>query len=697
MATASADLHEEVSSKVDIHLLRQLQSQGDHERALEIAQSELAGRPFDRDFLLIQARALRHLSRIDEALVALERLGCVAPRFSLLHQERGFCHIARKDAPAAIHSLLTAVNINPALPLAWRMLEGVYRLTGDAESAGTAATHVATLEKLPLEVVKATSLFSDGDLEEAEAIIRAFLLANGDHPEGMRLLAKIGLASGVYDDAELLLSGVLAMVPDHRAAQFEYTQALAYRQKFTQAEQVLAPLLAQDWANRDYRVLASTIAVGLGRHDEAIAYYRAMLQGVDATPPDTDALKEAARAAELADLNLWLGHALKTIGHVNDGIAAYRAAAAARPDFGDAYWSLANLKSYRFTDQEVAQMEVAASSPSTTMIDQLHLCFALGKAFEDRSEIDRSWRWYERGNSLKHTESRYRPEVIETNTRLQRQTCTSAFFFEREGWGSADPDPIFIVGLPRAGSTLIEQILASHSKIEGTQELPNVQRIVQELQGRDSDLDNPRYPGVLKEMTDADFRELGARYLEETRPYRSGKPFFIDKMPNNFRHVGLIHLMLPNARIIDARREPMACCFSNFKQLFAQGQEFAYSLTDIARYYRTYVHLMEHWDDALPGRVLRVQHEELLDDLEGNVRRILDYCDLPFESGCLEFHQTRRSVRTPSSEQVRKPLYRDAVGHWEKYREWLAPLQSALNGDGPTFGTGTGLNPARTR
>jgi hypothetical protein len=273
----------------------------------------------------------------------------------------------------------------------------------------------------------------------------------------------------------------------------------------------------------------------------------------------------------------------------------------------------------------------------------------------------------------------YISEFFETNTREQKRVCTAPFFAERKDWGVDDPSPIFVLGLPRSGSTLIEQILASHSMVEGTQELPDVQRIVHELQGRELNFDDPRYPGILPELDADAIRKFGEQYIADTMPNRAlGRPYFIDKMPNNFRHVGLIHLILPNARIIDARREPMACCFSNFKQLFAQGQEFTYGIEDIARYYRTYVELMDHWDAVLPGRVLRVQHEDVIDDLEGSVRRILDYCGLPFEEACVEFHKTKRSVRTPSSEQVRQPIFRDGLDQWKNYEPWLEPLRTAL-------------------
>ena len=654
----------EPSSAIELQVrrLRTLQKDGRHAEVLRDGEPLVRDRPENRDLLLITAISLRCLGRISEALETLDRLERLQPRFSRLHQERGLCHVALKDAPRAIDALLRCVNINPALPSAWNMLAGLYRLTGDARNAATAGDHVATLANLPPEVVTATSLFSDGDLAPAEQIIRAFLLRHGDHPEAMRLLAKIGMARDVLDDAELLLEGALTLAPDHRAARYDYADVLVQRHRYLPAREQIGRLLELDPGNLDYRSLAATIAVGLGESDAAISIYRGMLADLPASP----------------DVHLWIAHALKTVGQVPEAIDAYRAAAAARPDFGDAYWSLANLKLYRFDEDEMARMRAAEAAASTALVDRQHLCFALGKALEDRGETAESWAYYERGNALKRSESRYRPEILEANTAGQIEVCTRTFFQRREGWGDPRPDPIFILGLPRSGSTLLEQILASHSQVEGTQELADIQRIVLEIQGRDPDPDNPRYPAALADMTRVDFRQLGERYLADTRAYRGDKPVFIDKMPNNFRHIGLIHLMLPNARIIDARRDPMSCCFSNLKQLFAQGQEFAYSVEDISRYYRTYLELMRHWDEVLPGRVLRVQHEDVVADLESAVRRMLDYCGLAFEPACLEFHKNRRSVRTPSSEQVRQPIFRDGLDQWKAYEPWLGPLETAL-------------------
>ncbi len=654
--------------ELELPRLRGLQKAGRHGEALGAAQGLLRGLPENRDLLLIAAISLRHLLRVPEALATLDRLQRLQPRFSRAAQERGLCRVALKDATGAVEALLLAVNLNPALPAAWSMLEGLYRLTGDAQNAATAGEHVATLRRLAPEVVSATALFHDGDLGPAEQIVRAYLVGeHGDHPEAMRLLARIGMARDVLDDAEVLLEAVLALAPDHTAARHDYAQTLVQRHKYVEARAQITRLLALEPGNPDYRSLAATIAVGVGEQDAAIALYNGML----AERPDDP------------DVHLWLAHALKTVGRTREAVEAYRTAAAARPDFGDAYWSLANLKSYRFSDEEITRMRAEEASPAIALADRYHLCFALGKALEDRSDTAGSWRYYAQGNALKRSESRYRPEIIETNTNKQIEVCTREFFSRRAGWGAPARDPIFILGLPRSGSTLLEQILASHSQVEGTQELADIQRIVLELQGRDLDLDDPRYPAVLADLTEQDVRRLGDKYLADTRVYRTGRPIFIDKMPNNFRHIGLIHLMLPNATIIDARRDAMSCCFSNLKQLFAQGQEFAYSIEDISRYYRTYLELMRHWDEVLPGRVLRVHHEDVVADLEGSVRRMLDHCGLPFESACVDFYKTRRSVRTPSSEQVRRPIFRDGLDQWKAYAPWLQPLETAL-GDAVT-------------
>lgn len=651
--------------EAEVRRIRELLKRQQYVDGLRATEVLAVRTPENRDVLYLMALSQRHLSRIPEALATLERLERHHCRYSRLYQERGHCYVGLRDAPRAIEAFLRGVNLNPALPASWSMLEGLYRLTGQAENAATAAAHVARLRSLPPEVVNATGLFSDGDLAAAENVIRAFLLQHGNHVEAMRLLARIGMERDVLDDAELLLESVLLLEPGYQAARFDYARVLLERHKFSAALAQLEQLLALEPSNDRYKTLYASACVGLGGHEKAIALYQELLTVSPGAP----------------DLLLSLAHALKTVGRQPQSIETYRQAAAIRPDFGDAWWSLANLKTYRFTDAEIATMRARELAPTTAPVDRYHLCFALGKALEDRQDYRDSFGYYERGNALKRAASRYRPEIIETNTRRQIQIFTPEFLARHRGVGARGADPIFILGLPRAGSTLLEQILASHSEVEGTQELAEIPRAVLELQGREPDLDNPRYPGVLADLPLEEFRRLGERYLAETRVYRgTGAPrrYFIDKMPNNFRHVGLIHLLLPNARIIDARREPMACCFSNLKQLFATGQEFSYSVEDIARYYRTYLELMRHWDAVLPGRILRVWHEDVVADLETNVRRILDFCELEFEPACVDFYKTSRSVRTASSEQVRQPIFREGLDQWRHYEPWLGPLRDAL-------------------
>lgn len=644
--------------------IRAMLERNEFAAALAAGEALAALVPENRDVLYLVAVSQRHLQRIPEAFATLERIERLYPNYSRLYQERGHCHVMRRDAAHAIEAFLGAVNRNPALPGSWRALQSLYRMNGDMTNAQTAASHVAILAGLPVEVVTATSMFHDGELAQAERITRDFLLRNGHHVEAMRLLARIGIEHEIFDDAETLLDGVLALAPDYQAARFDLARTLLARHKHTQALAELEHLLKLEPDNRLYRTTYATTFVGLGDHERALTIYRELL----------------ADSPQAAVIQLSIAHCLKTLGRQAEAIDAYRAAVRIRPEYGDAYWSLANLKTFRFTDEEVARMRREEAVPTTPLVDRYHLCFALGKAFEDRAEYAESFHYYERGNELKMSESRYRPEPVEQNAQLQAKVCTREFFEARRGFGHEDPAPIFIVGLPRSGSTLLEQILASHSQVEGTMELADVPRLVNELQGRDHEGVEPRYPGVLAGMTAEDFRRFGERYINDTRIYRGAKPRFIDKMPNNFRHIGLIHLMLPNAKIIDARREPMACCFSNFKQLFASGQEFTYGLQNIARYYRSYIDLMEHWNRVLPGRILTVRHEDVVEDLEGNVRRLLEFCGLDFEPACLEYYKTERSIRTASSEQVRRPIFKEGLDQWRRFEPWLGPLKAALDG-----------------
>jgi tetratricopeptide (TPR) repeat protein len=643
--------------------IRSLMEQGQFGPALGAADALRAQVPENRDVLYMTAVSLRYLKRIPEALAILAELEQHHPGYSRLFQERGHCLAAMRSAEPALQAYLRAVTLNPSLPASWNALQVLFRMTGRQADAENAAAEVAKLAALPPQILTAFGMFADGELHAAEQIVREYLSSHGDHIEAMRLLAQVCMKLDVVDEAEFLLEQLLVRVPDYHAVRYEYAVALLARHRHLRAREQMEKLLETDPNNRIYRTTLATICSGMGDYSRALPLYREL---VTETPNDPE-------------LHLSMAHALKTLGRTPQAIESYRAAASLRPHYGEAYWSLANLKTYRFTDDEIAQMRAAEGSPNIQPADRYHLCFALGKALEDRGEYAPSFAFYERGNALKKSECSYRPEPLERNARLQASVCTREFFAARQGGGCPDPSPIFIVGLPRAGSTLIEQILASHSQVEGTMELADIPRLVQDLHGRAPAGSAPRYPGILAELSAAEFAGMGERYLRDTRAYRTGKAFFVDKMPNNFRNLGLIHLILPNARIIDARRDPLACCFSNYKQLFASGQQFTYSIDDITRYYRMYVELMDHWDAALPpGRILRIQHEDVVADLEANVRRILEFCGLAFEPGCLEFHKTLRSVHSASSEQVRRPIYREAVAQWRHYEPWLGPFKEAL-------------------
>lgn len=627
----------------------------------------------DRDALLQQAGTLRSQQRVTEALAILARLQFLQPRFSRLYQERGHCHVLQRDAPAAIAALREAVRLNPALPASWNMLEQLHRMLGNTAEASHAARQLAMLGQLPVDIVAAQSLFADGDLARAADVLRDYLRQDAGNAGAAHLLARIQMERGEPGEAEDLLRGVIARAPDYHAARFDYSVVLLQQQSHREAREQAAILLGHHPQKREYLKQYAAACVAVGDHEPVIGLYEKLLDG------------QPQAGAEVADLRLWRANALKIAGRQEEAVADYHAALAARADYAVAWFSLANLKTYRFSDDEIARLRTAEARPGIPDADRIYLCFALGKALEDRGDYAASWTFYQRGNDLRRRSSRYQPDVAADCARRMKQVFSAEFFASRAGFGAADRAPIFIVGLPRSGSTLIEQILASHSAVEGTQELTLIDRYAAEICGRDPLCGLPLEPEAIRGLTAEEATAFGLRFLDETRVHRRwGRPFFIDKMPNNFWHIGLIHLILPQAIIIDVRREPMACCFGNLKQLFGTtNQEFSYGIDDVARHYRTYLDLMRHWDAVLPGRVLRVQYEDVVEDLGGKLHRILGHCGLPFEPACLAFHETQRSVRTPSSEQVRQPINRDGLARWRAYAPWLAPLEQAL-GDAAT-------------
>jgi tetratricopeptide (TPR) repeat protein len=569
--------------------------------------------------------------------------------------------LARRDPAAAVTQLRLVTAREPYNAGAHRLLGRLLRQLGQHEEAARAEIAAVRATAHDPEMVAIAGALMANDLPEAEARLRHRLARQPTDVAAIRMMAELAGRLGRYRDSENLLRRAMDLAPAFTAAQANLAIVLYKQNRYAEAGEVLEQVLAQDPANASSRNLLAATLGRIGDYDEALAIYGEL----------TVTFPEHAK--------LWMsyGHLLKTVGRLEDSIAAYRRALAVEPHLGEVWWSLANLKTVEFSDADIAAMEAALGQDVSTE-DAFHLHFALGKAWGDRKSPEDSFRHYAAGNDLRSRELAYDPDTTTRQVDRMIEVFTPEFLARPCSAGDPAPDPIFILGLPRAGSTLLEQILASHSAVEGTMELPDIPAIaMREAKAAGGD---PRdWPGAVAEMAPQRFAELGAEFLERTRVQRkTGKPFYIDKLPNNWSYVGLIHLILPNAKIIDARRHPLDCCFSNFRQHFAKGQAFSYSLDHIGRYYADYVRAMDHYDQVLPGRIHRVIHERVLDDPEAEVRAMLAYLGLPFEEACMEFHRNTRAVRTASSEQVRRPINRDGTGQWEPYDQWLGPLRVAL-------------------
>lgn len=631
-------------------------------KGLALAENLLAERRSDPEALYLAAVASRYLGKHSDAEKHLGALHQAMPEYGRAWQEEGHLALALGDKTKALEAFARATRFNPALTASWREQAKLLSATGRNAEAAAANAQLERLSSLPRELIAVTNHLHEGRLLRAEEICRHFLRSNPKNVEGMRLLAKIGIELGILDDAEFLLESAVAFEPDNIQLKLDYTDVLRRRQKFGKARAQAQALHDSDPCNPMFQSQLAIESMQTGDYDRAFELFDAVLVKL---PRDPATLTSK-------------GHALKTLGQTDEAITSYQAAVSAKPDHGDAYYALANLKTYKFENSEIDAMRAQAARPDLAFMDRVHLSFALGKALEDREDYEASFKHYDEGNALKRAQTRYSADAISRELAAQKSACTADLFAKHEGTGYDAPDPIFILGLPRAGSTLLEQILASHSQIDGTLELPNILALAHRLRGRKAG--QSRYPEILHELTAEQLTTFGEQFIEQTRIHRQGAQFFIDKMPNNFRHIGLINLILPNAKIIDARRDPMDCCFSGFKQLFAEGQEFTYGLEEVGRYYADYVDLMDHWDAALPGKVLRVQHEDVLDDVEAQTRRMLDFIGVPFEDACLEFHKTDRAVRTASSEQVRQPINRKGQDAWKPFEPWLKPLKQALAG-----------------
>jgi tetratricopeptide (TPR) repeat protein len=631
--------------------------------ALEQLKSLLEEDADQPDVLYMTAVCHRYLRQWQEAQSYLDRLLLLAPEHGRGHQERGHLLRAQEMPGVALLSYQRACQINPALDASWRGQLEMALQVNDEVQANQARHQLQRLQALPKPLVAATDLLAQRKLLKAENLCRQFLQKVPRHVEAMRLLADIGVRLGAMDDAEFLLESAVLFEPDNQQVRIDYVQVLRKRQKFANALGQAKLLLDSAQDNPQFQSLYAIELMQTGDYTGALDYFDRVLARLPG-----DAITLTSR-----------GHALKTSGQQQEAVESYRMALAGHPDHGEAYYSLANLKTYRFTAAEVNRMQQQEGSVSANPMSQVYLMFALGKAHEDLGEYSTAFDYYRQGNDLKRAQSGYDAQKMGVELQAQATFFSADVFKSRPDSGDPASDPIFIVGLPRAGSTLLEQILASHSLVDGTLELPNILSIAQSLRRRGQGEGSAEYPAIIADMSALELRELGEKYLAETAIHRQDAPYFIDKMPNNFRHIGLIKLILPNAKIIDARRHPMACCFSGYKQLFAEGQEFSYDLDDLGSYYRDYVTLMDHWQTVLPGDILQVNYEQVVGDLEGQVRRVLDYCGLPFEAQTLEFHDTERSVRTASSEQVRRPLYREGLDQWRNFEAELQPLEAQLS------------------
>ncbi len=619
--------------------------------------------PDHPDALLIFAIAKRVNGDLQASLSTLDKVVAARPVWADGHYQRGLTLAALGRTEEAEAALTRAIQVKPQMSDGWRALGDLATLRGDTKAADTFYARQIKASVTNPQLVEAAGALIDNRLAVAERMLKDFLIRHSTDVAAMRMLAEVATRIGRYGDAESLLESCLELAPSFTAARHNYAIVLYRSGKPAETVQQIDLLLRENPGDPNYRNLKAATLGQIGEYEQSIELYAGVLREY----PD--------------QANIWMsyGHALKTAGRQEDGIAAYRRSIALRPGFGEAYWSLANLKTFRFSDDDVAAMRRELARADLAEEDRLHFDFAMGKALEDRKDYDGSFRHYAAGNALRRQQIDYDPDEMSTEMRRSEHFFTAEFFAAKAGSGCPAADPIFIVGLPRSGSTLIEQILSSHSQVEGTMELPEISSMARLLGGRRRKTDVSLYPDILGTFDDARLLAMGEDYMARTRVHRkTDRAFFIDKMPHNFLHIGMIRLILPNAKIIDARRNPMGSCLSVFKQNFARGQSFSYDLTDIGRYYRDYVRMMDHFETVLPGRIHRVDYETLVDDTETEVRRLLDYCGLPFEAGCLRFHENDRAVRTASSEQVRKPIFRDGIDHWRHYEPWLAPLKSIL-------------------
>ena len=656
---------DETTLSVDLSNATQAVKESRFQDAFNLLKVLLKENPDHIDILYLTAVSTRFLKKFDDSRKHIEHLLFNAPDMGRAYQELGHLNRDIGNEEKSITHYRQACELNPALPASWNALHKYFEKLNNKPAADHALEQIKKLQTLPGQLLFIEQILNEGRLGLAETKCRAFLKENPTHTYAMSLLAEIANRFGYFDDAEFLLQKAVEFKPKDGDLRLKYASILRKKQKFAQTTEQLDILCNQFPDNLNYRAQKASDVMQGGDHAKAITMFDDILK---MNPYNFSTLTSK-------------GHAQKTLGVTDQAIKSYQTAYQIKPDHGEAFFSLANLKTYSFSKNELDSMREQVQRVDLSLRDKAYFHFALAQGCEVNGEYEEAFFHLDRGNQIKNDQSKYSIENMEREFQAQIDVCNEAFF-EQLGQGGHDTkDPIFILGLPRAGSTLVEQILASHSMIDGTLELPNILSMAQSLRGDDIYGKDGKYPRAMETLTLQQRENFGKSFIEETRMHRKNAPMFTDKMPNNFRHIGLIHLIMPNAKIIDARRYPLDCCFSMFKQLFAQGQEFTYGLREAGSYYNSYIKLMDHWDRVLPGKVLRFNNEDVVEDLENQVSRLLEFLEIPFEEQCISFYETDRLIRTPSSEQVRKPVNKDGMGRWKPYAKYLKPLLDVIDED----------------
>ena len=633
--------------------------------SLRLLKSNLAEDPNHIDSLYLSAVSSRYLKNFKDSKRFIERLLTEAPDMGRAYQELGHLNRDAGNEENSIRYYRQACELNPALPASWKALYSYFKKNDNKPAADHAYMQMNTLETMPSSLLYISQILNEGKLGIAEEKCREFLKQNPTNTYAMSLLSDIADRLGYFDDAEFLLESAVKFDPNDGELRMKYAMILRKKQKFSKTMEQVNILCEQFPENLSYQAQKASEIMQNGDHKGAIDLFDDILTK---NPYNFSILTSK-------------GHAQKTLGETDRAIKSYQTAYQVKQDHGEAFFSLANLKTYAFTKDELNIMREQLKRVDLTLRDKTYFHFALAQGCEAIGEYNEAFLHLDSGNRIKNKQSKYSVERMDRELQAQINVCNESFFEGHGNGGCETKDPIFILGLPRAGSTLIEQILATQSMIEGTLELPNILAMAQSLRGDDIYGKEGNYPKSMEDLTLEKRVEMGRKFIDETKMHRKEAPKFTDKMPNNFRHIGLIHLIMPNAKIIDARRYPLDCCFSMFKQLFAQGQEFTYGLAEAGSYYKSYVELMDHWDKVLPNKILRVNNEDIIDDLEGQVSRMLDFLELPFEESCITFYETDRSVRTASSEQVRKPINKSGMHRWKPYAKHLSPLLDGLGSE----------------